>query len=360
MRPKGNGLSVALWRGEQCVYDAEFQSGILQTVHYCTKAVLKQLRISLYPLSVCRGQKEGIAVVYILKTDCSVSCAVQSFFLQYTAWVNSLDFPFCYAVKKSFISQNKSIWGPLELVEKLCSESSDIATSVRDMPGLKYVCQLLLWARDCSSCQASTDLLNYASLQMCLLSVINSHTTPSMRRPILCLFLIFHLVQDRTWASSSLAALGPYAEKGGGLHESPHRQKRSSWVSCDASWLTFFLWLFNQVSFVIWTLKDLYSCIYIKINVSQYYIFFPFLCQRFLWTWSTNARRRRDDNRGYAGGTECHWCQPLCERGRSRLPGEANWFPTLECYYNSLPCLWVWSSDRHTFTATDVWPSAPP
>ncbi|XP_031443261.1 RUN and FYVE domain-containing protein 1 [Clupea harengus] len=40
-------------------------------------------------------------------------------------------------VKKSFISQNKSIWGPLELVEKLCSESSDIATSVRDMPGLK-------------------------------------------------------------------------------------------------------------------------------------------------------------------------------------------------------------------------------
>ncbi|XP_076148689.1 RUN and FYVE domain-containing protein 1 isoform X2 [Alosa pseudoharengus] len=39
--------------------------------------------------------------------------------------------------KKSFISQNKSIWGPLEVVEKLCPESSDIATSVRDMPGLK-------------------------------------------------------------------------------------------------------------------------------------------------------------------------------------------------------------------------------
>uniref|UniRef100_A0A8C5GXM3 RUN and FYVE domain-containing protein 1-like n=1 Tax=Gouania willdenowi TaxID=441366 RepID=A0A8C5GXM3_GOUWI len=40
-------------------------------------------------------------------------------------------------VKKSFIGQNKSIWGPLELVEKLCPESVDIATSARDLPGLK-------------------------------------------------------------------------------------------------------------------------------------------------------------------------------------------------------------------------------
>uniref|UniRef100_A0AAR2KG43 RUN and FYVE domain containing 1 n=1 Tax=Pygocentrus nattereri TaxID=42514 RepID=A0AAR2KG43_PYGNA len=40
-------------------------------------------------------------------------------------------------VKKSFIGQNKSIWAPLELVEKLCPESADLATSVRDMPGLK-------------------------------------------------------------------------------------------------------------------------------------------------------------------------------------------------------------------------------
>uniref|UniRef100_A0A668AL62 RUN and FYVE domain containing 1 n=1 Tax=Myripristis murdjan TaxID=586833 RepID=A0A668AL62_9TELE len=39
--------------------------------------------------------------------------------------------------KKTFIGQNKSIWGPLELVEKLCPESSDIATSARDLPGLK-------------------------------------------------------------------------------------------------------------------------------------------------------------------------------------------------------------------------------
>lgn len=41
------------------------------------------------------------------------------------------------AVKKSLIGQNKSIWAPLELVEKLCPESADLAVSVRDMPGLK-------------------------------------------------------------------------------------------------------------------------------------------------------------------------------------------------------------------------------
>lgn len=46
---------------------------------------------------------------------------------------------FCFfSAKKSFIGQNKSIWGPLELVEKLCPESVDIATSARDLPGIKY------------------------------------------------------------------------------------------------------------------------------------------------------------------------------------------------------------------------------
>ncbi|XP_043113287.1 RUN and FYVE domain-containing protein 1 [Puntigrus tetrazona] len=40
-------------------------------------------------------------------------------------------------VKKTFIGPNKSIWAPLELIEKLCPESADIATSVRDMPGIK-------------------------------------------------------------------------------------------------------------------------------------------------------------------------------------------------------------------------------
>uniref|UniRef100_A0A8K9UNQ5 RUN and FYVE domain containing 1 n=1 Tax=Oncorhynchus mykiss TaxID=8022 RepID=A0A8K9UNQ5_ONCMY len=40
-------------------------------------------------------------------------------------------------VKKSFINQNKSIWGPLELVQKLCPDSTDITTSARDLPGIK-------------------------------------------------------------------------------------------------------------------------------------------------------------------------------------------------------------------------------
>ncbi|XP_061901681.1 RUN and FYVE domain-containing protein 1 [Entelurus aequoreus] len=39
--------------------------------------------------------------------------------------------------KKSFIGQNKSIWAPLELTEKLCPESANIATSARDLPGIK-------------------------------------------------------------------------------------------------------------------------------------------------------------------------------------------------------------------------------
>lgn len=40
-------------------------------------------------------------------------------------------------VKKSFLGFNKSLWGPLELVEKLCPEAAEIAASVRDLPGLK-------------------------------------------------------------------------------------------------------------------------------------------------------------------------------------------------------------------------------
>ncbi|KAJ7421990.1 RUN and FYVE domain containing 1 [Willisornis vidua] len=40
-------------------------------------------------------------------------------------------------MKKTFIGQNKSFFGPLELVEKLCPEASDIATSVKNLPELK-------------------------------------------------------------------------------------------------------------------------------------------------------------------------------------------------------------------------------
>uniref|UniRef100_A0A8C9TER0 RUN and FYVE domain-containing protein 2 n=1 Tax=Scleropages formosus TaxID=113540 RepID=A0A8C9TER0_SCLFO len=40
-------------------------------------------------------------------------------------------------VKKSFLGYNKSLWGPLEMVEKLCPEAGEIVASVRDLPGLK-------------------------------------------------------------------------------------------------------------------------------------------------------------------------------------------------------------------------------
>ncbi|XP_053319303.1 RUN and FYVE domain-containing protein 1 [Spea bombifrons] len=40
-------------------------------------------------------------------------------------------------VKKSFIGQNKSFYGPLELVEKLCPESSDLFANIKNLPELK-------------------------------------------------------------------------------------------------------------------------------------------------------------------------------------------------------------------------------
>lgn len=44
---------------------------------------------------------------------------------------------FIFSVRKSFLSYNKTIWGPLELVEKLYPEAEEIGASVRDLPGLK-------------------------------------------------------------------------------------------------------------------------------------------------------------------------------------------------------------------------------
>ncbi|XP_073397094.1 protein RUFY3 isoform X1 [Dendrobates tinctorius] len=39
--------------------------------------------------------------------------------------------------KKTFLGQNKSFWGPLELVEKLVPEAAEITASVKDLPGLR-------------------------------------------------------------------------------------------------------------------------------------------------------------------------------------------------------------------------------
>lgn len=46
---------------------------------------------------------------------------------------------FCFVslAKKTFLGQNKSFWGPLELVEKLVPEAAEITASVKDLPGLK-------------------------------------------------------------------------------------------------------------------------------------------------------------------------------------------------------------------------------
>uniref|UniRef100_A0A8C0H3T4 RUN and FYVE domain containing 3 n=1 Tax=Chelonoidis abingdonii TaxID=106734 RepID=A0A8C0H3T4_CHEAB len=41
--------------------------------------------------------------------------------------------------KKTFLGQNKSFWGPLELVEKLVPEAGEITASVKDLPGLNVV-----------------------------------------------------------------------------------------------------------------------------------------------------------------------------------------------------------------------------
>ncbi|KAF7648981.1 hypothetical protein LDENG_00149210 [Lucifuga dentata] len=40
-------------------------------------------------------------------------------------------------IKKTFLGQNKSFWGALELVEKLTPEAGEITASVKDLPGLK-------------------------------------------------------------------------------------------------------------------------------------------------------------------------------------------------------------------------------
>ncbi|XP_071985413.1 RUN and FYVE domain-containing protein 2 isoform X3 [Engystomops pustulosus] len=40
-------------------------------------------------------------------------------------------------VRKSFLSFNRTIWGPLEMVEKICPEAEEVAASVRDLPGLR-------------------------------------------------------------------------------------------------------------------------------------------------------------------------------------------------------------------------------
>ncbi|KFW90777.1 Protein RUFY3 [Phalacrocorax carbo] len=52
--------------------------------------------------------------------------------------------------KKTFLGQNKSFWGPLELVEKLVPEAAEITASVKDLPGLKAWLRLALMQKKLS------------------------------------------------------------------------------------------------------------------------------------------------------------------------------------------------------------------
>ncbi|XP_062989108.1 RUN and FYVE domain-containing protein 2 isoform X1 [Elgaria multicarinata webbii] len=73
-------------------------------------------------------------------------------------------------VKKSFLSYNKTIWGPLELVEKLYPEAEEIAASVRDLPGLKTsLGRARAWLRLALMQKKMADYLRYLILRKDLL-----------------------------------------------------------------------------------------------------------------------------------------------------------------------------------------------
>lgn len=63
----------------------------------------------------------------ILLVCCVYSSLFSVFFLKISIFLG----------KKTFLGQNKSFWGPLELVEKLTPEAGEITASVKDLPGLK-------------------------------------------------------------------------------------------------------------------------------------------------------------------------------------------------------------------------------
>lgn len=65
---------------------------------------------------------------------CPCLCVESMFMLQR---ILKYCFVFITLAKKTFLGQNKSFWGPLELVEKLVPEAAEITASVKDLPGLK-------------------------------------------------------------------------------------------------------------------------------------------------------------------------------------------------------------------------------
>lgn len=118
---------------------------------------------------------------------------------------------FCFSAKKTFIGQNKSIWGPLELVEKLCPESADIATSARDLPSIKYAMPHHFPVN-----------LQHLMLNTCVI--------------IADLMILLLSFQDRFGESKGVAAFSAHAEESSRLYESFAGPQRSPEVS-KPEWL---------------------------------------------------------------------------------------------------------------------------
>ncbi|XP_006889073.1 PREDICTED: RUN and FYVE domain-containing protein 2 isoform X2 [Elephantulus edwardii] len=79
-------------------------------------------------------------------------------------------------VKKSFLSYNKTIWGPLELVEKVYPEAEEIGASVRDLPGLKTpLGRARAWLRLALMQKKMADYLRCLIIQKDLLSEFYEH-----------------------------------------------------------------------------------------------------------------------------------------------------------------------------------------
>ncbi|EPY87656.1 RUN and FYVE domain-containing protein 1 [Camelus ferus] len=112
----------------------------------CTKNASPGGRCALWPASKCQMMEERTNLMHMMKLSIKVllqsalslgrsldadHAPLQQFFV-----VMEHCLKHGLKVKKSFIGQNKSFFGPLELVEKLCPEASDIATSVRNLPEL--------------------------------------------------------------------------------------------------------------------------------------------------------------------------------------------------------------------------------
>lgn len=96
--------------------------------------------------------KHGLKSMYVIPAHFKMEnrCTLdQNKFLLYLVTVSLLSLMCEFSIKtnpasrpsakKTFLGQNKSFWGALELVEKLTPEAGEITASVKDLPGLRWV-----------------------------------------------------------------------------------------------------------------------------------------------------------------------------------------------------------------------------